>query len=149
MVAGQDGVSRWPIELDEQRQQVAVGPPQRLSGRLTSSPASCAMSADGWYLATIGRDGNVLLLNLEAQTQRIFDAGGGGFSVTLSPDGRWLAASVMASPSRHRVRIWNPATGDQICDLPLEAGALDRQVQPRWRLVGNQHVPGVSLLGGG
>ena len=29
MVAGQDGVSRWPIELDEQRQQVAVGPPQR------------------------------------------------------------------------------------------------------------------------
>ena len=84
---------------------------------------------DGWYLATIGRDGNVLLLNLEAQTQRIFDAGGGGFS-ERELTGGWLAASVMASPSRHRVRIWNPATGDQICDLPLEAGALIVKFSP-------------------
>ena len=118
--AGHSGVEQWPIEVREndQSQTVNVGPPLPFGERLKTE--SLAISLDGRTLATVG-DRFVHVFDIATRQKRHrFGAQPRAWCVSLSPDGKFVAATSFAHTN---VWIWNLESGVLEQKLPFGATA--------------------------
>ena len=118
---GSGHVSRWNVET---REKLWSDPGH--SGAITQ----LAVSPDGQWFATSGRDRSVSLWKLTARTpQWSHSTVHPALSVAFSPDGRWLAVGTgeRQQTATGAVRIHSVESGDTVAVLP-EASDLAKSV---------------------
>ncbi|HVX11023.1 MAG TPA: WD40 repeat domain-containing protein [Pirellulales bacterium] len=94
----------------------------RLVAETNCEPACAVLSPDARSLAYATADGNVAVLNLDADRLRFRDEATRERTVTLafSPDGRSLAGVT----ARGAVRVWNSDTGKRILEFAAAASPV-------------------------
>jgi serine/threonine protein kinase/WD40 repeat protein len=121
---GERGLHRWPIERAGEAggdRVLRIGPPSALGPRAESWGATAQVSLDGSTLALVrsfpGKE--IDLLDTRTGGRRILTLVDARF-VSLSPDGRWIAAGTWHGTG---VRIWEAASGNHLLDLSVEGNA--------------------------
>ncbi len=112
LTTGSLGVSRWPVQVDQDRGVVRLGPPSRLA----LPPGDCQIAED--------RQGRIVAAALYNQVQvltphRKLTVGplDDVRYLAVSPDGEWLATS---SHSAGGVQLWRTSDGTEEFRLPIE-----------------------------
>jgi serine/threonine protein kinase/WD40 repeat protein len=134
------GLCRWPVrEVEHGRLQ--MGPPEPLAPIdriLGVIPAGLAANASG-RLAGVIAPGHlgILLLDPERPWQRSWLAPQQrAIDVAISPDGRWVAATTLASEDRAQVKIWDASAGQLRAELPLGMSLLTFSPDGQWLGIG-------------
>jgi eukaryotic-like serine/threonine-protein kinase len=109
---GSRGLHSWPIAPAPGTAGGAlrVGPPRPLGRSVPGHLLSRAcLTPDGRTLVTGARTGQVVVLDLGKQTERVLQGGPRNIaSAAISPDGRWVAAGTWGGGG---VRVWDTQTG--------------------------------------
>jgi WD40 repeat protein len=114
LTSGSIGVWRWPVQAGRNTNDFRIGPPRKLP----LPPSHCDIEQD--------RSGQIVALACQADArvltpERSFSIGplDDCRSVSVSPDGRWLATGSHASGG---VRVWRIQNAKEIIKLPNEVG---------------------------
>jgi serine/threonine protein kinase/WD40 repeat protein len=115
IISGGIGVTRWPVHLDAQRGEFTVGPPQMLP--LMMGNGGIAADRSGRVKAKAQKE-----FAYVSTPERTFRVGPlkDCRSVSVSPDGQWLATGVHSAGSG--VQIWRIADGQNVAELPTDFG---------------------------
>src|SRR5262249_33252866 len=108
--------------------------------------ASVAFSPDGKTLASGGGDGRVRLWDVDGRKElRHFkETPGRVRCVAFSPAGKWLAAGIgHAAPKDYGVRVWDPATGNEVRRWKLDQGVGSLGFSPDGRTLLARHHDGL------
>jgi WD40 repeat protein len=115
---GTGGLRRWPTRLDaeEATGRLSVGPPRMLDPSCRSDSYHACLSRDGRLLAVGDRPNEQALVFDVDRPEEASRFGGhpGINSVSLSPDGRWVAAGSRLGPE---VKVWDRPTGRLLARL--------------------------------
>lgn len=96
-------VRLWSVETGESvRQFLAQG----------GVVPDLSVSPDGTYLATVGNDGKALLWEIFPAPEPLVIHDEGIFSAAPSPDGKWMAVSVLGA-----LRLYDATSGGKVRDL--------------------------------
>ncbi len=112
LARGANGVERWPVQLDTNRNEFRIGPPQRLpfsrgSGRI-------AVDRTGRIIAVQWQThADVLISGHLTKFEPLDDCR----DVALSPDGEWLATS----GDDLGTQVWRVRDARKVKDLPVNA----------------------------
>jgi serine/threonine protein kinase/WD40 repeat protein len=114
---GRAGFLRWPVRIDPARGDFRIGPPRRLPAPLRGSTCGIAVDATGRTIAEAGYgEARVLCGDRSVTVGPLDDCR----SVSLSPNGRWLATDFRLVGG---VTIWGLPDGTKATRLPISEGA--------------------------
>jgi len=137
VTCGGNGLARWPFTLSKGAQGDAItfGSPERLCAGTPLGDGS--LSDDGRWVATatLGA-GSAVVYELSHPTNCfVFTNQPGVEFISLSPNGRWLAAGTWDGAD---VRVWAVPEHKLVCDLPLQ-GPTTVVFSPdnRWLVIGS------------
>jgi WD40 repeat protein len=113
LTSGDVGVQRWPVRLDFNRGVFRIGPPTQLP--LPAGSGGIAEDASGQVVA-LAHVGDAHVLTPE----RAFQVGplDHCHSVSVSPDGQWLATASYAQGAQ----VWRVHDAARMPDLPIDSG---------------------------
>ncbi len=115
ITSGSMGVQRWSIDLDTVHGELRIGPPQAL--RLPVGLCGIACDRSGQIVAKADHD--YAYVATAAQTVRVGPLNDCR-SVSVSPDGQWLATGTHCES--HGAQVWRIADLTKVADLPIEYG---------------------------
>src|SRR5262249_365818 len=122
--AGRGGLKQWPIEFRQTGQSgtLNIGHPLNLSAPTRENDLAVSLSADGRVLAMA--DGSLVrIFDTESRKEFCsFKAQPRMWSVSVSPDGRWVAASAFPA-GEIEIWIWDLEVKALVKKLPFVAGA--------------------------
>jgi eukaryotic-like serine/threonine-protein kinase len=118
LTTGSLGVSRWPVQVDQDRGVVHLGPPSRLA----LPPGDCQIAEDrqGRIVAEAHYGhADILTPHRKLMVGRLDDVR----YVAVSPNGEWLAT---CTHSGRGVQLWRTADGTEEFRLPIDRGGTVR-----------------------
>jgi WD40 repeat protein len=118
---GPSGLFRWPVQKDETRTSVRIGPPQKISAPGRGEDVS--VSLDGRVTAVAQFERGALVLHADCPDQPIrLGPQSDVRYVAVSPNGRWVATG---SHNGSDVKVWE-----------ARSGRLEKELRPGgWSLV--------------
>jgi WD40 repeat protein len=115
---GSTGLSRWPIEREDNDTLWRIGPPQRLS--IPGTGQQLGQSKDGCVLATVNQQDGIVLHADRPDEPVHLGPHPRVLRVAVSPDGLWVATGGFGHPGG--AKVWEARTGRLAKDLPVGVG---------------------------
>jgi serine/threonine protein kinase/WD40 repeat protein/tetratricopeptide (TPR) repeat protein len=133
LTSGAGGVRRWPVQLDTARGVFRIGPPSVLplgsgTNEFASDDLGRVLALAGHYVAVVCTPERVLNFRSALQDIR---------SVSVSPDGQWLATG---SHGRNGAEVWRVSDATPVAHLPID-GLVRFRFSPDGRWLMSEGLP--------
>ncbi len=120
ITCGDEGLHFWPLVPDQADGSLRVGPPRSLGLSLPGRFFKLSCCSDDGRVLVVTRGDRVQIVDLEAKSSKVFVTHRNLYSVSISPDGQWIATG---SWHGKNVKVWDAKSGELLKDLPPESSA--------------------------